>query len=161
MPAGSTYTPIATTTLGSTTASYTFSSIPGTYTDLILVGLAKNTVAGDNFVYNINGATSGYSGTRIIGNGSSATSGRTSNFPVALAGNIGTEWTNFITHFMNYSNTNTNKTFITRCNNAATETQAAVNLYQSTSAITSIKLSMSDQSFTTGSTFTLYGIASA
>jgi hypothetical protein len=32
----STYTPIATTTLGSAAASYTFSSISGTYTDLVL-----------------------------------------------------------------------------------------------------------------------------
>ena len=35
MAAGSTYTPIATTTLGSNVASYTFSSIAGTYTDLV------------------------------------------------------------------------------------------------------------------------------
>ena len=33
----STYEKIATTTLGSATASYTFSSISGTYTDLILI----------------------------------------------------------------------------------------------------------------------------
>ena len=37
MAAGATYTPIATQTPGSNTASISFSSIPGTYTDLVLV----------------------------------------------------------------------------------------------------------------------------
>ena len=41
MAAGNTYTPIATTTLGSAASSYTFSSIPGTYTDLVLVVSGK------------------------------------------------------------------------------------------------------------------------
>ena len=35
----STYTPIATTTFASTATSYTFSSIPTTYTDLVLVAV--------------------------------------------------------------------------------------------------------------------------
>lgn len=161
MAAGSTYTPIATTTLASTTANYTFSSIPSSYTDLILVAQAKNPTAGDNLVYNLNGATSGYSNTRVIGNGSTATSSKTTNFPVALVGNVATEWGTFITHFMNYSNTTTYKSFITRCSYASAETQESINLYQSTSAISSIKISMSDQSFSAGTTFTLYGIAAA
>jgi len=37
MAAAQTYEPIANTTFGSTTSSYTFSSIPSTYTDLFLV----------------------------------------------------------------------------------------------------------------------------
>jgi hypothetical protein len=42
----STYTPIATTTLGSAATSYTFTSIPTTYTDLILIVNAKNASTG-------------------------------------------------------------------------------------------------------------------
>ena len=42
MPAGSTYTPIATTTLGSSQATVTFSSFTG-YTDVILVASARGT----------------------------------------------------------------------------------------------------------------------
>lgn len=153
-----TYVALDTRTLSANTAFVEFTGISSAYTDLVLVGFAKNPTAGDNLVLNINNATSGYSNTRIIGNGSTATSSRTSNFPVALIGNVGTEWGNFITQFMNYSNTTTFKTFITRCNFANSETQASVNLYQSTSAISSIKISMSDQVFSAGSTFSLYGI---
>ena len=42
MAAGSTYTPIATTTLGSAQADVTFSSISGSYTDLVLIIGGKN-----------------------------------------------------------------------------------------------------------------------
>jgi hypothetical protein len=157
-----TYEPIATTTLTSTTRYITFSSIPSSYTDLVLVGFGKNTVAGDNLVYKLNGATSGYSTTRIYGSGSAASSTRwTTSVPVSLVGFVGTEWGNFITHFMNYSNTTTYKTHLTRCNYANDGVAAAVSLYQSTSAISSIEISMSDQSFASGSTFTLYGIKAA
>jgi hypothetical protein len=154
-----TYVALDTRTLSVNTAVVEFTSISSAYTDLVLVGFAKNPTAGDNLVLNLNNATSGYSNTRMIGNGSTATSSRTLNFPVALIGNVGTEWGNFITQFMNYSNTTTSKTFITRCNFASSETQTSVNLYQSTSAISSIKISMSDQVFSAGSTFSLYGIA--
>ena len=37
MAAGRTYTPIATTTLGSATNTLTFNSIPSTYTDLVII----------------------------------------------------------------------------------------------------------------------------
>jgi hypothetical protein len=42
MAAGNTYTQIASTTLGTAAASVTFSSIAGTYTDLILIVAGKD-----------------------------------------------------------------------------------------------------------------------
>jgi hypothetical protein len=83
MAAGSTYTPIATTTLGSSTSSYTFSSIPQTYTDLVLIvsgyGAASD---GNSIVCRVGNGTvdsgTNYSTTRLSGSGSSASSGRSS-----------------------------------------------------------------------------------
>jgi hypothetical protein len=58
----------------------------------------------------------------------------------------------------NYSNTTTNKTALIRDNFATYGTFARVALWRSTSAITSITLTMSSSTFATGSQFTLYGI---
>ena len=86
--AGSTYTPIATTTLGSAAADVTFSSISSAYTDLFLAincGAAGVTDMGIRF----NSDTgSNYSLTYIRGTGSAASSGRASNATVMRVGNI-------------------------------------------------------------------------
>ena len=62
---------------------------------------------------------------------------------------------------MNYSNTTTYKTALSRSNNANTGTDAIVGLWRSTAAINSIVVLISGNQFATGSTFTLYGIKSA
>ena len=162
MPAGSTYTPIATQTLGSATSTVTFSSIPSTYTDLILVfnGSANTYV---NTYVNINGNTSSlYSSTRLYGNGSTATSARYSSGTFAYVGDVHTTQSNATLHFMSYANTNTNKTFLSRDNAANGGVGAWVGLYRSTSAISSILFgATSGATFNIGSTFTLYGITAA
>jgi hypothetical protein len=70
MAAGATYEPIATTTLGTATSSFTFSSIPATYTDLRLV---IGWVSGTNprIRFNSDTATS-YSQTAMYGDGTAA-----------------------------------------------------------------------------------------
>jgi len=83
MAAGATYEPIATTTVSnSSTSTVTFSSISGTYTDLIIIGnLGSETT--NAFPYlQFNGDTgSNYSYTQLYGNGngSSAATARSSN----------------------------------------------------------------------------------
>ena len=165
MPAGATYDCIATTTLGSNTASVTFSSIPGTYTDLILISFPKRVTTNDQPVMAYpNGDESNNlaSRTLIYGDGSSAASVRSSNTNGIAVGFIGTgEPGTEIAHFMNYANTNVFKTVLTRANRDGL-VGAYVNLWRSTSAITSLVLKIPDAtSFATGSTFTLYGIAAA
>jgi hypothetical protein len=180
MAAGNTYTPIATTTLGSNTASYTFSSIPATYTDLVIVmnystanlaGLAAN-VSGQ---LRINSDAGGnYSQTLLYGFGSTANSGRESNQSVYWIGDYGYlsstsgVFGNTVLNFMNYKNTTTYKTFLERTSNiddtqsSSMGSTAGVGLWRSTSAITSITLMLGGTSvYRTGSTFTLYGIAAA
>ena len=162
MAAGATYTPIATTTLGSDTASYTFSSISGSYTDLIMVITGGISTAGPLNVQFNGDTSSNYSETRLYGNGTTATSDRFSSTPSLDMGYFPNDLNNnaFI-HFMNYSNTTTYKTVLNRWNTTA-YTAAAVGLWRSTSAITSIKLfNASPYNLKAGSTFTLYGIAAA
>lgn len=159
----STYTPIATTTLGADTSSYTFSSIPSTYTDIILVlNMTQGTAAGVGT--QVNGDTgTNYSYTQLYGTGSSALSNRGTN-----ADYISTLFTDSTTvrsigivQFMNYSNTTTYKTVIGR-GASNFYTTAQVNLWRSTAAINSMKIYIpGGGNLLTGSTFTLYGIKAA
>ncbi len=154
----STYTPIATHTTTGTVSSYTFSSIPSTYTDAILVvaDLGSDT----SYKININSDTgSNYSSTFVYGDGSSATSGRGSS--VTAAPTVGRRPGNTIMQFQNYANTTTYKTFISRGNASNHMVIATVSLWRSTAAITSIQVTPETGSFGSGVTFTLYGVKSA
>lgn len=171
MPA--TYEPIATTTLGSTQTSVTFSSISGTYTDVILVcSITPSDTQAPALLCEVNSDTgSNYSGTFLYGNGSAAGSNRLTSqtrFTLARQYSLGDSTSgqpNFITHFQNYSNATTYKTVMTRANTPSGTTyrgvEASVGLWRSTSAITTIKVFVSAGGFASGSTFTLYGIAAA
>ena len=169
MAAGNTYTPIATTTLSSNQLSYTFTSIPGTYTDLILVANAKSTQAGsggNGMWVNLNNDTAtNYSEILMYGDGTSASSYRQAQAyfvggDIPQASNTATGIN--ILQFMNYSNATTYKPVLTRSNLANSSTYLSIAQWRSTSAITSIKLQRDgSNSLAAGSTFTLYGIASA
>lgn len=172
-----TYEPIATTTLGSAAASVTFSSISGSYTDIVLVMSAATTHTLSTFpIVQFNGDTgSNYSVTELYGTGSAAGSARDSNstsgwigFDIAMSNTVGEHTT--IANFMNYSNTTTYKTWLSRANRASSAldyqgTDAVVGLWRSTAAITSIVVKNRrggvDYNFATASTFTLYGVKSA
>ena len=168
MPAGSTYSTIATTTLGSPSNAVTFSSIAGTYTDLVLVfnGGVVTGATDDLLVLRFNSDTAGnYSNTFIVGNGSSASSGRNTNYNSMMLGRCGgsAKASNLIANIQNYANTTTNKTVVNRANVPdAAGAWANVGLWRSTAAITSITVrEFSNNNFDTNSTFTLYGIAAA
>ena len=164
-----TYEKIATTTLGSDTVNIDFTSISGSYTDLVLitnhfmtaqstVGMRFNSDTGSN-----------YSSTNLRGTGAGASSGRqTSSTAIDnslddLVRNPNVANAITIWNIQNYSNSTTYKTVLYRHNNATADApgaSAGVGLWRSTSAITSIRLlaTSSAQSFKSGSTFTLYGI---
>jgi len=158
-----TYEPIATNTLGSAAASVTFSSIPATYTDLVLVQVSKITTGAGTGTLQINGDTaSNYSNTFLTGNGSTATSTRNSSTVIFTGDASNSDLQTSIYNFQNYSNTTTFKTVILRSNVTGSSLSAVVGLYRSTAAITSILISQNaSTTFIAGSTFTLYGIKSA
>lgn len=166
MAAGATYEPIATTTLNSSSGTVTFSSISGSYTDLVLVTMAKLTsgTAGMRLRFNSDSA-SNYSNTFLYGNGSSAGSvGNTSTGANFYYGAYldSTNWGVTISNIMNYSNSTTKKTVITRDGSGTLGVDAVGSLWFSTSAITNIDVQTTNSNvFASGSTFTLYGIAAA
>jgi hypothetical protein len=158
-----TYEKIATTTLGSAQATVTFTSITGTYTDLVLI---TNSATGSNDIdmyIQVNSDTgSNYSWTRVQGSGTVAGSARSSSSSLGYrvgnmsGSNVGQN--NTIIQFQNYSNTTTFKTILSRSNNASFLVELFVGLWRSSSAITSMDIKTQSGTFSTGSTFTLYGI---
>lgn len=172
MAAGNTYTQIASTTLGSAASSVTFSSIAGTYTDLIIVVNARGNNAGttDQVAIRFNSdTTTNYSRTILYGTGSAAASARTSNDSkilidyvagdTAAAGTFGGCYINV----MNYANTTTFKTVLSRAGTAGDLVEANVGLWRATpAAITTILIYPGiGTQWLTGSTFNLYGITAA
>lgn len=156
-----TYEKIATTTLGSAASSVTFSSISGAYTDLILIVNYEISVGNQFLTVQFNSDTgSNYSYTNIYGEGTAPASDRTSNASAGRLAFYGSAQSNVIANFMNYSNSTTNKTFVSR-DNTNTYVVARVNLWRSTSAITSMVIGTTSGNITSGSTFTIYGIKAA
>jgi hypothetical protein len=77
-------------------------------------------------------------------------------------GNFTSSNTSTIISILNYANTTTYKTALSRANNAAGGVDAVVGLWRSTAAINSIKMAIGGgYSYAAGTTFTLYGIAAA
>ena len=163
MAAGATYTPIATTTLGSAAASYTFSSIPSTYTDLIVIisGTTVSDAQDMSMQFNSDTGTN-YSNTTLVGNGTTASSSRTTSQSKIYVINdtSNTSPSPIRINIMNYANTTTYKTVVARGDDATHRTQATVGLWRSTAAINAVTL-LATSNFNTGATLTLYGIASA
>jgi hypothetical protein len=161
-----TYEPIATYTIPSATTSYTFSSIPSTYTDIvaILSGTISASAPATSLRFNGDTATN-YSYTYLTGDGTSASSSRASSqtsMGLTYNGAISSSPNTNIIHIQNYTNTTTFKTVLSRASQAQYGTDAIVGLWRKTpEAITSITFITGGTGFAAGSTFTLYGIKAA
>jgi hypothetical protein len=165
MAAGKTYEPIATQTLGSAAASVTFSSISGSYTDLVIICVSKGSASGSMRMQFNTDTGSNYSSTQLSADTSAGTavSAKFSNVSDIRIGyyQAGLSTTNFlpcIIQLQNYSNTTTYKTALGR---SAQNSVATVGLWRNTSAISTIKLFEDGGNLQSGSTFTIYGIAAA
>lgn len=163
-----TYTPIATTTLGSAASSITFSSIPSTYTDLRVVFVGQTQTSAQTVYTQFNSDTAtNYSNTVISGNGSTAASYRnTSNNNIEGAKRalipISPNWGLYTFDIFSYAGS-TYKTCLITANgdaNGSGRVDYNVGLWRSTSAITSVKL-FNTNNWATGTTATLYGLKSA
>ena len=160
----STYAPIATQTLGSATASLTFSTIASTYTDLVLVSIGTNSALNDIKLRFNSDTGNNYSETLLLGSGSSAITGRGSNISGLVHNYTDSAIASATTSILNYSNSTTYKTTLTRWNATSSSdpyTAAYVGLWRNTAAITSITVFVASGTMSIGSTFTLYGIKAA
>jgi hypothetical protein len=153
-------TALANTTLGASASSVTFSSISGSYRDLLLVVNAKNTVGATGLRIQLNGDTgaTNYSWILVEGNGSSAASAQ-STMEAFIAGPNATADSQQIINIMDYSATDKYKAAIVRADYPAGYTDTIVERWSSTSAVTSVKLYPAANQFATGSTFALYGVS--
>jgi hypothetical protein len=155
-----TYTPLANVTLGSTTSSVTFSSIPATYRDLVVVIDGGITSGAEAMSMRFNG-DSGTNYHYVLANGNGSTTG---SFAVgstifARLGSIYTGSNNFVASVMDYSATDKHKTVIARGNSSANAVFMVASRWANTAAITSVTV-LPDvaNTFTAGSTFSLYGV---
>lgn len=168
MPA--TYEPISTQTLGTAVADVYFTSIPQTYTDLVLV-IASNASSNTQAGYRLNSDnTNNYSVTQLSTTGSSVPTRRVTSNSFGYfdwyGGADSSGRTVMVAHFFNYTNATTYKTIFSRGSNAGgliAGSTATTGLWRKTpEAITSINvLTSSGANFSVGSTFTLYGIKAA
>jgi hypothetical protein len=166
MPASNTYDSIQSITLTNATSTVTFSSIPQTYTDLVVA--SSNAVGPGGYAYTIrvnSDSGNNYSTTRMIGNGTSATSDRGSNQNWIYGGSVKSSTNpigSLFLNLLNYSNTTTFKTILVRTNNDNANLAVSAGLWRNTAAINSISIGAEfTTDFCVGSTFTLYGIKAA
>ena len=159
-----TYDLIASTTLASAASDVGFFGIPNTYRDLRIVTFAPS---GASTAWTIiarasSDAGSNYSYVQMAGSGSSATSGSgTVSYFFAGTKGVSTSTVGILDIF-DYAQTDKHKTAISRRNNAGAQVASEAMRWASTSAITSIVLSISvggSEVLEAGTTISLYGIA--
>jgi hypothetical protein len=165
MPLPSTMIPIFSTTLNAATQTITFYNIPQTYTDLVLVS-AFGATSGMDILVRFNADTgSNYGTVRMWANSSSGSaSSRTTDTGIQPRTNVNqtSGALSCILHqnIMNYTNTSMYKSVVGRYN-FPSQTEQHAGTWMSTAAINKVECFAVGNTFTAGSTFTLYGIKAA
>jgi hypothetical protein len=159
-----TYKALATITLGSSAATVTFSSIPASYRDLVLISnIRQNTTGARQCNLQPNGDTGNAFLVYMDGSGSAAFSGTTSALSMFYMASGPAANTNVIsiTQILDYSATDKFKTILTRAGSSFDPVSTYAAAWTSTSAITSMTIfPNTGGNLSSGSTFDLYGIAS-
>jgi len=153
-----------------TGVSATFTNIPQTYQDLMIVQSVRGTYSNpyDLIVILMNGDyATNYSATLLQGDGASATSfrysssGASPSVKIPSATSTAGVFGSVTHHILNYANTTTYKTMLSRAagdTNGAGYTTLSAYLYRSIAAISQITVQLANANATSNSTYTLYGI---
>ena len=167
-----TYNLIASSTIVTPANAVTFSSIPQTFTDLVLVFSTRSDFGsgGSEVEVAINAITSGYSSKMFYSNDGSNPLAASASNPfytwgggMSASGSTADTFGNSEMYFSNYTNGSAKcalTSSVTENNAAATFNNIAAHMNTTTSPITSITLTawQSFINFVAGSTFYLYGI---
>jgi hypothetical protein len=155
-----TYTPLATITLTSSASSVTFSSIPATYRDLVLViDVLGTSTFGRASRLRLNSDTgSNYPQVVMTGDGSTASSYSFTDTNVQISQMVSTSRNLGICQIMDYTQTNKHKSILGRWDGTF-GVFAYSGRWANTSAVTSVSITASNEPYASGSTFSLYGIA--
>jgi hypothetical protein len=150
-----TYIHLNSVTLAASAGSVTFNSIPQNFRDLVIVGNYTGTDVALVTV-RFNGDSSNHSGIQAYGSASPGSN-------TVSAQNFGATYGSFIsavtTHIMDYSATDKHKVTLQRVSNPQnSEVSIATYRWASNAAINSLVLFPNTGVFSSGSTFTLYGI---
>lgn len=162
-----TYDLIEEKVLSSGTTSVTFSSIPGTYKNLVLEVVGNSEQSGsalNGMRMRINSDTgTNYSYLAIYADSSTASSYATGNADYIDVGSLGQTSslpTPNTIQIMSYANTNVNKTLVSQYGKGGTISYGLVGCWRSTSAVTSILLYRDlTINLKTGTIFRLWGVA--
>lgn len=157
-----TYEPISTQTVaGTSTSTVTFSSVPQTYTDLVLVSVVTQSADVAGYLRFNSDTAANYSRTRLVGTGTTVTTATASATGIEYSFGTLTNIVNVIWHINNYSNATTYKFAISRNNATGDWVGSSTGLWRSTAAISTVSFTVSSGYIVAGSTFTLYGIKAA
>ena len=169
-----TYTLISSNVLSASAASVTFSSIPATYTDLVLRFTARSdrAIVSDNIPITFNGTATGYSRTYLVNNGGTPQSANQTSTGTSIAvlysdganatANTFSSGEVYIPSYTVSQNKPVSSIGMVEDNNATGYAGTTAHLWSNTAAITSITVSASSsQNFVAGSSFYLYGIKNA
>lgn len=153
------YVALANITLGSSASSVTFSSIPATFRDLVLVFAGTvSTAQGLKVQFNSDTTDGNYSRVLMYGDGSSAVSSSDTN---NRALEVGTTQTTATLQIMDYSATDKHKTQLARGGPANSLTLAQASRWANTAAITSLAIvANGGTTISSGTVISLYGIRS-
>lgn len=155
-----THIPLQTTKLTGSQSAVTFSSIPSTYRDLVLVAKIQVSSSGGVVVRVNNDSGNNYPVLSMYGEGTNKLAVREQYTSAQLsyfASFPTTGYGSMIINFIDYSATDKNKSMLARSNVPAGVAFTA-GLWNSTAAINSISIFSPSRNFTAGSEFSLYGI---
>ena len=160
-----TFEPIATNLLGSTSTLITFASIPSTYTDLFVACNIKTNSGNLQPRITLNNDSSAlYSQLRMSGTSGVAITDELNAQNYFAPWWNGSSFANFTTFnfdIFNYTNSSIFKTVHFNMAEAGLEITTTSGLYRSTTAVNRIDITCAFSAFAVGSIFTLYGIKAA
>ena len=154
-------TALATVTLQAATPTVTFSGIPNTYRDLVVMCDVTGLSAGGSWQLRLNEDT-GNNYNTVMMRGIPTTTFQSFSFSNESVGYINVAAFNndkavAVVQVIDYSATNKHKSVLSRSNYTGTVVEAGAIRWANTAAVTSLTIRVPSGNFASGSTFSLYG----